>query len=209
MGTIAARFFTYVQSAALYRDLHQMAVAQLPKGNGLTWLDVGCGPGLVARCAQQHGYAAIGVDVDPAMVLQAQRIVRRMRVSPQFNVVGLDDFFAPGYDVVSAASFLIVMKDRRAALEKLKSLAQPRGVIMIIETTSAFTLSSTWSYLRSAGFGGRNWVMLLWAFVRRNAQHVDESDMVIAGWTMDRHELIPGIAAWLLRPSNSVISRSA
>ena len=80
---------------------------------------------------------------------------------------------------------------------------------MIIETTSAFTLSSTWRYLKSAGFGGRNWVILLWAFVRRNAQHVDESGMVIAGWTMDRHELIPGIAAWLLRPPNSAISRSA
>lgn len=209
MGTNAARFFSYVQSAALYRDLHQRAVALLPQGHGLTWLDVGCGPGLVARCAQQHGYTATGVDIDPAMVRQAQRIAQRMRVPAQFNVVGLDDISPPGYDVVCAASFLIVMKDRRAALEKLKSLAQPRGAIMIIETTRAFTLSSTWSYLRGAGFDGRNWVILLWAFVRRNARHVDESDMVIAGWTMDRHELIPGIAAWLLRPPSSVVSKSA
>lgn len=209
MGIIAARFFTYVQSAALYQELHQRAVARLPQGHGLTWLDVGCGPGLVARCAQRHGYEAMGVDSDPAMIRQAQRIAQCMRVPARFKVVGLDDISPAGFDVVCAASFLVVMKDRRGALENLKSLAQPTGAIMIIETTDAFTLSSTWSHLRGSGFGGRNWVMLLWAFARRNAWHVEESDMAIAGWTIDRCELIPGIASWLLRPANSVISLSA
>ena len=174
----------------------------------MTWLDVGCGPGLVARCAQQQGYTATGLDIDPAMVRQAQRTAGRMQMSPQFIAAALDTYSAPGYDIVSAASFLIVMKAQRAALEKLKSLVQLKGVILIIETTPAFTLTSTWSYLYSAGFGGRNWVMLLWAFARRNAQPVCESDLAIAGWTMARHELIPGIAAWLLRPPDSVIYES-
>lgn len=203
MGVLAARFFAYVQSAALYRDLHHQAVALLPQGNGLSWLDVGCGPGLVVRYAHTQGYVATGVDIDPAMIREARRIAKHMRLSTRFEVAGLDDISPPGYDIVSAASLLIVIKDRRAALESLKSLVQLRGTLLIIETTRAFTFSNTWAHLNKVGFGGRNWVMLLWALVRRRARFVEAADFVSAGWTADRHELMPGVDAWLLRPPQS------
>jgi 2-polyprenyl-3-methyl-5-hydroxy-6-metoxy-1,4-benzoquinol methylase len=73
---IGATLFVWLQGAGFYRDVHQQAVDILPQGNGKTWLDVGCGPGLVARQAAARGYDATGVDADGNMVRAAKRLTR-------------------------------------------------------------------------------------------------------------------------------------
>ena len=61
---IAPALFTWLQGADFYRELHREAVEALPRGSGETWLDVGTGPGLVARLAAANGYRATGIDAD-------------------------------------------------------------------------------------------------------------------------------------------------
>lgn len=84
MSAFSAALFSRLQAAEFYSALHQQAVELLPRGEGRTWLDVGCGPGLVARCAAAHGYRARGVDTDPAMVRRATANARRMGAATQF-----------------------------------------------------------------------------------------------------------------------------
>ena len=65
MGYLSAAFFTWVQSAQFYVDLHTQAIELLPTGDGKSWLDVGCGPGLVARLARSRGYDVLGLTKTP------------------------------------------------------------------------------------------------------------------------------------------------
>ncbi|MBV8194272.1 MAG: class I SAM-dependent methyltransferase [Candidatus Dormibacteraeota bacterium] len=77
MGALAARFFARVQAAGFYQTLLRDALALAPNGDGRSLLDIGCGPGALTRLAAARGYHATGIDSDPAMIAQAQRIARR------------------------------------------------------------------------------------------------------------------------------------
>ncbi|MEZ4668605.1 MAG: class I SAM-dependent methyltransferase [Anaerolineae bacterium] len=49
--------------------------AELTNGQG-TVCDIGCGPGQIARFLHDHGAQAMGIDLSPQMVEQAQRLHR-------------------------------------------------------------------------------------------------------------------------------------
>jgi ubiquinone/menaquinone biosynthesis C-methylase UbiE len=201
MGALAAHFFRYIQDADFYRELHREAVELLPPGKGKAWFDVGCGPGLVARLAQDHGYAAVGYDVDDDMI----RLARRQscgKAGPQFQKVGLEDL-AKRYgraDVVSAASLLSVLRDREAAFSQLMDIVAPGGTLLIIETSERMaSRGALASSLKSRAEGKRAWVLRLWAHVRRGNTAVDVEALCRPGCTVTRHELLDGLVnAWIV-----------
>lgn len=202
MGFLSAQLFRYVQDAAFYRELHRRAVELLPPGSGRVWFDVGCGPGLVARLASERGYRATGWDVDRAMIEQARRVAGREASSVRFAIAGIDAVASSPEkaDVVSAASLLAVLDDSTASIRKLLACLKEEGVLLVIETTPAMQPRAAWAVLRRAGFGGRNWVLLLWAWTRRNRQAVDLSKLGISGISVARTELLGGlVAAWVVR----------
>lgn len=60
---MSAPLFTWLQAAPFYERLHADAVAEVPPAApGARWIDVGCGPGLVARLAADRGHDALGLD---------------------------------------------------------------------------------------------------------------------------------------------------
>jgi len=132
-----AALFGWVQSAPAYTAVHREAVHLLPAGAGGTWLDVGCGPGLVARLAARHGYRSVGIDRDPAMVRAARR---RTPAGARctFLRASLDEF-AGTSDVVSAASLVCQLPDPAAALCRLWELVAAGGALLVVETTPAMT----------------------------------------------------------------------
>ena len=82
MSFIAAKLFDWLQGADFYHAAHRAAVEHLPPGDGKLWVDVGCGPGLVARLAAARGYRAIGVDRDRHMIAAACGAYRVTRNLP-------------------------------------------------------------------------------------------------------------------------------
>lgn len=72
-----SRLFTRVQNADFYRRYLLDALRLLPAGQGRTFLDVGCGPGVRTRLAAAHGYLATGLDIDASMITAGRRIARR------------------------------------------------------------------------------------------------------------------------------------
>ena len=136
---IAPLLFTWLQGADFYFDLHKQAVESLPAGNGETWLDIGSGPGLVARLAAERGYRTLGIDTDPQMVAAAKRIARREHSSAEFQTDDFTTLPAESASVVSAASLLAVLPDREAGLRSLWRLLRPSGTLLIIEPTHQMT----------------------------------------------------------------------
>jgi trans-aconitate methyltransferase len=197
MSAISARFFAWIQGAPFYEDVHRAAVELLPPGEGKSWLDVGCGPGLVARLAAERGYDAIGLDRDPAMVSAARRTTPRCG----FEIGDAYDLGARRADVVSAASLLILIPERDRALASMWNAVRPGGVFVAIETTAAMTPEAAREVrVRS----GRRTGLALWARAR-NGRAIDAAIFErVPGAIYERHPLLDGlVAAHLLRKVSS------
>ncbi len=201
MSRLSARFFSYVQSASFYRELHDRAVQLLPSGKGKTWFDVGTGPGLVAQEASAHGYRAIGFDIDPSMIEQARANSRGNFPQAAFEVAGLGGLSASGRkaDVVSAASLLAVANDKEGALRQLLTCVKGSGALLVIETTSMMKPGNAWTWLRRNGLGKRNWVLLLWAWARARSTVLNPQEMQLSGYQVEHFNIFEGlVSAWII-----------
>lgn len=207
MSWLSAQFFAQVQAAPFYTALHRQAVSLLPPTERRTWLDAGCGPGLVSRLAAERGYDTLGTDLDPAMVRQARscaglgaptRGALRFETSSLFD---LPNLVAP-VDVVSAASLLAVLPDRQAALRALVACLKPDGVALVIEPTADMTADRASAYLRAHPGTRMSWVLRMWARTRTPARAVGVSDLRLPGWQVQPHPLLDGMVhAWVIRPT--------
>jgi ubiquinone/menaquinone biosynthesis C-methylase UbiE len=186
--------------------VHAEAVTLLPEGEGRTWLDIGCGPGLVARLAATRGYHAQGRDIDSEMVELAQRIAQQDDSAAEFITGGIlmslpNDKYM---DVVSASSLLFVLDDRATALRQMLMHLKQNGVLLIIESTSVMKPVAAMRWLKQAGYTKRAWMLLLWAWVR-SGRAVSQEELSVEGWYTECKPLMGGlIAAWLYQRQSKV-----
>lgn len=165
MSFVSAAFFSWVQAAPFYIDVHAQAVDLLPPGNGKTWLDVGCGPGLVAHLACDRGYDVLGIDRDPAMVRFAVRNTRGNQRC-RFEVGDLNGISGQqSADVVSAVSLLFVVPEPGVAIRQLWDRVRPGGSLLVIETTARMTPEGA-RKAKSMTRPGRRVALTLWARIR-------------------------------------------
>ena len=164
---IGATLFTWLQGAEFYRSLHQQAVALVPQGEGKTWLDVGCGPGLVARQAAVKGYNVTGVDADAHMVRAARRLACWQGSSATFRQGDLASLAGQQADVVSAASLLAVLDDQLAGVTVLWRSVRPGGYLLLIEPTEVMSPANADRLIRAGGLPRKRLRGLkLWAAAR-------------------------------------------
>jgi 2-polyprenyl-3-methyl-5-hydroxy-6-metoxy-1,4-benzoquinol methylase len=164
----AASLFTRLQSADFYRAMHARAADLLPAGDGMTWLDVGCGPGVMSRLAAHRGYRVRGIDRSPAMIEAARRIAQREQLSVDFGVSTLESELSSDrrYDVVSASSLLVVLPDSKHGLSQLEALVRPGGRLLVIEASPTMRVVSACRLILTARLGSRAPMLLAWASAR-------------------------------------------
>ncbi len=196
---IQAALFTWVQGADFYRDVHQAAVELLPRGDSQTWLDVGSGPGLVARLAAQRGYQTIGLDDDVPIIQAAKRLAKRQGLSIEFRVGDVFNLPAESADVVSAASLLAVLDDKVRGLQALWGGVRPGGALLIIEPTERMT-SEKANQLIKNGLGGKRIKGLqMWAAARQGNTIKPELYDTL-GAPIEFTPLLSGlVGAWVIR----------
>jgi ubiquinone/menaquinone biosynthesis C-methylase UbiE len=194
--------FSWLQGAEFYRALHAEAVAALPPGEGRAWLDVGTGPGLVARLAAARGYDTLGIDADAQMIAAAVRLAQHAGARTEFRQMPLQDLVARGCqtDVVSAASLLVVLDDPVAGLEMLWRCVRPGGQLLIIEATARLTVETAGLAIRHGLPRRRRSGLRLWAAVRQgrtwDARLLDALDAAERRFL----PLLDGlVGAWVLR----------
>lgn len=162
-----AKLFAWLQGADFYRSLHAEAVASLPPGDGGSWLDVGCGPGLVSRLAASRGYEVKGIDRSAAMVREARCLGRRHSSDATFSEGDLSALPHAAADVVSAASLLAVLDDRARGLSTLWSAVRPGGRLLIIEPTPRMTRERARRLIAKKNLGRRSIALRMWAAARQ------------------------------------------
>lgn len=201
---IGATLFTWLQGASFYRDLHQQAVDLLPLGEGKTWLDVGCGPGLVSRQAAAKGYDVTGVDTDARMLRAARRLACWQGSTARFRQGNLDSLVGQRADVVSAASLLAVLDDPAAGAAILWNGVLPGGYLLLIEPTAAMNAANAQQLICTGWLPKKRLSGLkLWSHAREgravSADVFTPADAV----RIQQVELLDGlVGAWVFQKSN-------
>ena len=197
---IATTLFTWLQGADFYRDLHRQAVDSLPAGEGRQWIDIGCGPGLVTRLAVTRGYAATGIDTSAGMVKAARRLAKWHRSAATFQQGDLGSLPEQGADVVSAASLLAVLDDKREGLRALWAGVRPGGHLLVIEPTPEMTPENAARLIRSGLPGKRLRGLKMWAASRQGRAVDAQLFQQLEAADVQYHDLLGGVVgAWIFR----------
>lgn len=199
------QLFTWVQGADFYRNLHAEAVGLLPKAQGYQrWIDVGCGPGLVARLAAKRGYETLGIDINPSMISAAQRIAQQEGSLANFQVGRVEDLRIMRASVISAASLLAVLPDPMVGLTALWRGVVPGGALLIVEPTTNMTPENAHQVLLNGLPTNRRLGLRLWARARKG--HAVDVNLYsrLESAQVDYFPLLQGlVGAWILRKQES------
>jgi len=165
---IGAVLFTWLQGADFYSNLHKQAVDTLPLGEGKTWIDLGCGPGLVSRLAAEKLYDVTGIDTDKSMIKAARRLKKWHGSKAKFEVGDLSCLSGKKADVISAASLLAVLDDKEDALKKMWESILPNGYLLIIEPTELMNQENAKGLIKTGLPKKRVRGLKMWAMAREN-----------------------------------------
>ena len=165
---IGAVLFTWLQGAEFYSELHKQAVDTLPLGEGKTWIDLGCGLGLVSRLASEKLYDVTGIDTDISMIKAARRLKKWHGSTANFEVSDLTYLSDNKADVISAASLLAVLDDKEDALNKMWESVLPKGYLLIIEPTELMNQENAKELIKTGLPKKRLSGLKMWAIAREN-----------------------------------------
>lgn len=200
MGYFGAKLFVWLQGADFYRNLHSEAIEKLPAGVGKKWVDVGCGPGLLARLAAAKGYDTTGIDADPFMIREARKIARNENSFARFEVGDIFRIPEESADIVSASSLLAALPDKVGGFQALLKAIKPGGTLLIIEPTDRMTPQAVDVFIRSGMHGKRINGLRLWARARQGrAVNPKIFNMPEAGRTIFTPLLGGLVGAWLIQ----------
>ena len=99
----------------------------LGPGNGRSLLDVGCGPGEFLLKAQQEGFRAVGIDVDPEAINGARRLGLQAFVGSIFEWEQAEKCF----DVITLNQVIEHVENPVKTLNVLRNSLKSGGVIFI------------------------------------------------------------------------------
>jgi ubiquinone/menaquinone biosynthesis C-methylase UbiE len=192
--------FTWLQDAGFYRGLHEAAADIMGPGHGRSWLDVGCGPGVLARLAADRSYVARGIDRDPRMIAVAQRLAAQRGAPVAFATADIETELRSGtrYAVVSASSLVVVTPDPAATLDQLVRLVVPGGKLVVIEASAGMTRWRALGMVLAGRLGQRGYMLMPWAMAR-SSRTVPDSVFERLAQPATRHALLGGLVnAWVI-----------
>ena len=106
---------------------HTLAVLSVPPG--ATVLDIGCGPGVVAKALAARGCKVWGVELDPRRADSARNYCVEVRESDVENVNLSAAFPDMAFDAVLFLDVLEHLRDPEAALAQAAAVLAPGGSV--------------------------------------------------------------------------------
>ncbi|NUT41076.1 MAG: class I SAM-dependent methyltransferase [Thermoactinospora sp.] len=131
-----------------YRLVMESFTPVFDDGTGRRLLDFGCGAGLFLELAEQRGFDAVGVDLSPDSVHQANE--RLQKAKAYFGAPDdVPEIAAGGFDVITLWSVLAHLPRPLEDFATFRRLLAPGGVLMILTVNARSLLlkayGSKWS----------------------------------------------------------------
>jgi ubiquinone/menaquinone biosynthesis C-methylase UbiE len=139
-----ADYFTHVQATpgwdvvlqSFYRFADVPAAARV--------LDVGCGPGSLARHLARDGHTVTGIDADPLMIDRAQELAADRGSQINFEVGNVQQlrFDSNSFDVALATNVIFLIPDPLAGLKEMARVVKPGGIVAMLNPSPNMTLAA-------------------------------------------------------------------
>jgi ubiquinone/menaquinone biosynthesis C-methylase UbiE len=145
----------------------------------LRFLDVGCGPGHVARQLAQSGYTVTGVDRSRSLLRIAKKLGAKER-SLDFHLSATDQlpFANASFDYTYATGVIYWVEHLLATLREMVRVTRPSGVVAFLDPHASMSVSNARAYARRNLMSNRDTSKLVtWATSATLNRRFEESDL--------------------------------
>lgn len=106
-------------------------------------LDVGCGPGSLARHLARDGHSVIGIDADPLMVDRAQYLATEVAgVAFEVGDVRSLRFSDASFDAALATNVLFLIPDPLAGLREMARIVRAGGIVATLNPSPKMSVAA-------------------------------------------------------------------
>jgi SAM-dependent methyltransferase len=168
--------------ADLRREFGDFFLQAIPCGNGASprVLDVGCGPGHLARYLSQRNCQVTAVDRSVRLLRFARRWANREGVAVNFQNSPADSLPFPdhSFDASCATTVIYFVEDPAKALREMARVTKPGGIVATLDPAAPMTVAAMREYGSQHHFSRRDCRKLnAWAVAAQLNRRFSESDL--------------------------------
>lgn len=129
-------------------------------------LDVGCGPGHLARVLAARGCRVTGVDRGRLLLRIARRLAAREGLAVDFRRAPAERLPFPdaAFDFTIATTVIYFVRDPQAVLREMARVTRPGGTVATLDPTESMSRTHVAEYARRQGLNARDThKLVVWA----------------------------------------------
>ena len=177
---LGAGYYTRKLAAGPEAELRREFAEFLSPPAGTRVLDVGCGPGHLARWLAQRGCQVTGVDRSWRLVRIARRLAAREGLPVRFERGSGEQlpFADAAFDLTLATTVIYWVERPEAVLRQMVRVTRAGGTVASLDPHAAMSVSSVEAYCRSKGLTGQDARKLVaWARASEHSLRFTEEEL--------------------------------